>query len=118
MARLMVLALDDLARSADPDMALNNWERFVAVQSDPQAHLAGMLEQPVRLSLLLSMFATSQFLVDTLVRNPEFLEWIADESRLHGPRSLQVMLTDLRALSSTAPDRDRWLSSIRLFRRR
>ena len=118
MARLMVLALDDLARSADPDMALNNWERFVAVQSDPQAHLAGMLEQPVRLSLLLSMFATSQFLVDTLVRNPEFLEWIADESRLHGPRSLQVMLTDLRALSSAASDRDRWLSSIRLFRRR
>ena len=118
MARLMVLALDDLARSADPDMALNNWERFVAVQSDPQAHLAGMLEQPVRLSLLLSMFATSQFLVDTLVRNPEFLEWIADESRLHGPRSLQAMLADLHALSSEASDRDRWLSSIRLFRRR
>ena len=118
MARLMVLALDDLAGGADPDMALNNWERFVAVQSDPQAHLAGMLEQPVRLSLLLSMFATSQFLVDTLVRNPEFLEWIADERRLHGPRSLQAMLTDLHALSSTAPDRDRWLSSIRLFRRR
>ena len=115
MARLMVLALDDLARSADPDMALNNWERFVAVQPDPQAHLAAMLEQPVRLSLLLSMFATSQFLVDTLVRSPEFLEWIADERRLHGPRSLGAMLADLHALSS---DRDRWLSSIRLFRRR
>ncbi len=118
LARLMVLALDDLARSADPDMALNNWERFVAVQPDPSAHLAGMLEQPVRLGLLLSMFATSQFLVDSLVRNPEFLDWIADERRLHGPRSLQAMLGDLRALSSRAADRERWLRSIRLFRRR
>ena len=118
LARLMVLALDDLARSADPDMALNNWERFVAVQPDPPAHLAGMLEQPVRLGLLLSMFATSQFLVDSLVRNPEFLDWIADERRLHGPRSLQAMLGDLRALSSQAADHERWLRSIRLFRRR
>ena len=118
LARLMVLALDDLARSADPDMALNNWERFVAVQPDPRAHLARMLEQPVRLGLLLSMFATSQFLVDTLVRNPEFLDWIADERRLHGPRSLQAMLGDLRALWSEAVDHERWLSSIRLFRRR
>lgn len=118
LARLMVLAFDDLARSADPDMALNNWERFVAVQHDPRAHLARMLEQPVRLGLLLSMFATSQFLVDTLVRNPEFLDWIADERRLHGPRSLQAMLGDLRALASEAADNERWLSSIRLFRRR
>ena len=118
LARLMVLALDDLARSADPDMALNNWERFVAVQPDPSAHLAGMLEQPVRLGRLLAMFATSQFLVDSLVRNPEFLDWIADERRLHGPRSLQAMLGDLRALSSQAADRERWLRSIRLFRRR
>ncbi len=118
LARLMVLAFDDLRRSADPDMALNNWERFVAAQSDPQAHLARMLEQPVRLALLLSMFATSQFLVDTLVRYPEFLDWIADERRLHGPRSIGAMLADLRALSAQAPDRRRWLRSIRLFRRR
>jgi len=118
LARLMVLALDDLARSADPDMALNNWERFVAVQPDPRAHLETLLEQPVRLGLLLSMFATSQFLVDSLVRSPEFLDWIADERRLHGPRSLQAMLGDLRALSSRAADRARWLRSIRLFRRR
>ena len=118
LARLMVLAFDDLRRSADPDMALNNWERFVAAQSDPEAHLARMLEQPVRLALLLSMFATSQFLVDTLVRHPQFLDWIADERRLHGPRSIGAMLADLRALSAQAPDRPRWLRSIRLFRRR
>lgn len=118
LARLMVLALDDLRRSADPDMALNNWERFVAAQSDPQEHLARMLEQPVRLALLLSMFATSQFLVDTLVRYPQFLDWIADERRLHGPRSIDAMLADLRAASAQAPDRRRWLHSIRLFRRR
>lgn len=118
LARLMVLAFDDLRRGADPDMALNNWERFVAAQTDPQGHLAGMSEQPVRLALLLSMFATSQFLVDTLVRHPQFLDWIADERRLHGPRSNDAMLADLRALSAQAPDRRRWLRSIRLFRRR
>lgn len=118
LARLMVLAFDDLRRGADPDMALNNWERFVAAQSDPPGHLARMLEQPVRLALLLSMFATSQFLVDTLVRHPQFLDWIADERRLHGPRSIDAMLADLRALSEQAPDRRRWLRSIRLFRRR
>ena len=118
LAGLMVLALDDLKRSADPDMALNNWERFVSVQRDPQQHLAGMLEQPVRLALLLSMFATSQFLVDTLVQHPEFLGWIADERRLHGPRSAEAMLADLRAMSADAADGERWLRAMRLFRRR
>ncbi len=56
---------------ADPDMALNNLERFVRATRNPLA--AGTLfeRDPLALPTLLQIFATSQYLSDLLVRDPE-----------------------------------------------
>ena len=75
-ARLAILACDVLSQRPDPDMALNNWERFLHALPDPHAHLRQMLSQPMRLEILLSIFSASQFLADTLVRDPALLDSI------------------------------------------
>jgi glutamate-ammonia-ligase adenylyltransferase len=59
LARLAVLATDILRHKPEPDMALNNWERFTARIPDPGAHYRELLSQPMRLELLLSIFAVS-----------------------------------------------------------
>lgn len=117
-AWLAVLALDMLRDAADADMARNNWERFVAKLPNPEEHYRLLLSQPRRLEILLSFFAGSQFLADTLVRHPEFLDWVTDPQILQSARTLETMSADLKAFMQSASDRGAWLNAVRRFRRR
>lgn len=65
-----------LPRCPDPDMALNNLERFLA---NPQGaeQLPALLEARARtLEILLQLFSTSQYFSDLLVLNPDFLDML------------------------------------------
>jgi len=117
-ARLAILVCDVLAHRPDPDMALNNWERFLQSLPDPQAHLRQILSQPMRLEILMSIFSASQFLADTLVRNPEFLDYIGRREVLHEPRSAADIAAELAHLSAETSDRTAWTDAVRRFRRR
>jgi len=117
-ARLAILACDVLAHRPDPDMALNNWERFLQALPDPQAHLRQILSQPMRLEILMSIFSASQFLADTLVRNPEFLDYIGRREILHEPRSAADIAAELARLSAETAGRAAWTDTLRRFRRR
>jgi glutamate-ammonia-ligase adenylyltransferase len=65
-----------LPRCPDPDMALNNLERFLANPAGaPQ--LAGLIESRARtLEILLQLLSTSQFFSDLLVANPDYLDML------------------------------------------
>ena len=117
-ARLAVLAADLLKRQPDPDMALNNWERFVRALPDPDAHFRLMLAQPRGLEILLAIFSASQFLADTLIRNPEFQEWVTRPQILRRVRGRQEMESDLAQLSRATPEHPAWLDGLRRLRRR
>ncbi|MDY6910856.1 MAG: glutamate-ammonia-ligase adenylyltransferase, partial [Chloroflexota bacterium] len=117
-ARLAILAFDMLKRVPDPDMALNNWERFVGILPDTVAHYGLLLSQPRRLEMLLGIFAGSQFLADTLVRSPEFLDWVTDPDILRGPRSRARLGLDLQQFISEESEHQKWMNSLRRFRRR
>ncbi|MCX6992780.1 MAG: hypothetical protein NT011_06510 [Kiritimatiellaeota bacterium] len=111
-ARLAVLACDFLRRAADPDMALNNWERFARSLPDAPgtpgtpgtpgspAHFQLLLSQPRRLEILMGIFSASQFLADTLIRNPDFFDWVTNSTILHAERPREVIESDLRAFVS------------------
>jgi len=117
-ARLAVLACDTLKRKPDPDMALNNWERFCASLDNVQAHFEALLSQPMRLELLLNLFAGSQFLADTLVRDPQFLDWVTSPDKVRHPPGREELEAELRVISRGATDHTDWLDAIRRFRRR
>jgi glutamate-ammonia-ligase adenylyltransferase len=117
-ARLAVLAGDVLSRRPDPDMALNNWERFLHALADPAAHLRQMLAQPMRLEILLSIFSASQFLADTLVRDPSLFDAIGRPEVIHARRTSEEVAAELRGASAGAPGLDEWRDVIRRFRRR
>ena len=110
-ARLAMLAADQLAVQSDPDRALNNWERYVAALGNPERHFQLMLLQPMRLDLLVRIFATSQFLADALVRNPELFDWVTEPRRLHRRRRIEDVVSDLDFGSD-------WLARIDAVRRR
>ncbi len=117
-ARLAVLAVDMLKAKPDMDMALNNWERFVSSLQDPDNHFDTLLSQPMRLDILLSIFATSQFLTDTLVKYPSFMEWVTHPTLIHHARDAGHITRELETLSQQHQDQHQWLNSFRKFRRR
>jgi glutamate-ammonia-ligase adenylyltransferase len=116
-ARLAVLACDFLRRVADPDMALNNWERFARSLPDAAAHFQLLLSQPRRLEILMGIFSASQFLADTLIRNPDFFDWVTNSTILHAERSRDVIEADLRAFVAGCTRADQ-PNGLRRFRHR
>jgi glutamate-ammonia-ligase adenylyltransferase len=117
-ARLAIIACDVLSRRPDPDMALNNWERFLQALPDPAAHLRQILSQPMRLEILLSIFSASQFFADTLVRDPDFLDAIGRSDVIHARRDCANVAEELRERSRETPSMDGWRDALRRFRRR
>jgi glutamate-ammonia-ligase adenylyltransferase len=117
-AQLSILAWDALVKSPDPDMALNNWERYVQRLASADEHFVRLLSQPKRLDILLAVLSASQFLADTLVKNPEFLSWVSQPEVLHTLRTREAVEHDLRGISSITPGRADWSAALRRFRRR
>src|SRR5207237_8690874 len=65
-----------LPRCPDPDMALNNLERFLADPAGRES-LPVLLEGRARsLEILLQLLSTSQFFSDLLVANPDYLDML------------------------------------------
>jgi glutamate-ammonia-ligase adenylyltransferase len=117
-AKLSLLAADVLSQTPDPDMALNNWERFIHVRTSPEFHYNLLLSQPMRLEILLNIFAGSQFLSDTLVRYPGFLDWIILPENLRGLRNRADIEAELEGFLSRPGSHEQWMNTLRRTWRR
>ena len=95
-APLAVLAFYYLRKVADPDMALNNWERFVSGLEDPRGHCRELLDQPMKLDILLTLFSFSQFLSDLLIKNPDLFGWVTSPDLIGTPRTKKEVKNSLR----------------------
>lgn len=116
--RIASLAMDMLRHRADPDMALNNWERFVRAVADPTTLYDAMLAQPRRLDILLAIFAGSQFLSDLLVLSPDWFNWVTRPEILHGRRDRGVLRQELETAIQSGTLAADWRGTLRRFRRR
>jgi glutamate-ammonia-ligase adenylyltransferase len=99
-------------------MALNNWERFNHSLGSPEFHYNVLLSQPMHLEILLSIFSTSQFLSDTLIRNPGFLDWVIIPEMLRKPRRKEELEEELRKAANGCKSHGEWLNRLRRLRRR
>ena len=69
--------LGELAAAPDPDMALNNLERYAAVVDRP-LFFGTLAQHPGAIPLLAHLFGSSQFLADALRRRPQNLAWLLE----------------------------------------
>jgi glutamate-ammonia-ligase adenylyltransferase len=72
----------------------------------------------MRLDLLLNIFAGSQFLSDTLVRYPGFLDWIILPENLRGVRNRADIEAELEGALLRAGSHEIWLGVLRRMWRR
>jgi [glutamine synthetase] adenylyltransferase / [glutamine synthetase]-adenylyl-L-tyrosine phosphorylase len=104
-----------LPRCADPDMALNNLERFLS--SAGPAIVPTLLESRARtLETMLQLFSASQFFSDLLITNPDFIEMLRIPLRSSPSRA--EMREQLRSEVATAYEDSTVLRVFRRFRQK
>ncbi len=117
---LMALICDQLAqalpRCADPDMALNNLDRFVAQARSPLSMGTLFERDPAALPSLVQIFSTSQHFSDLLIADPEGFDLLRLTEG--SPVARQMLVEDLVAEISALEHDPSVLRSLRRFKRR
>ena len=116
-ATVVLLGWESLRTLPDPDMALNNWDRFIASTDDAARHCQELAGQPERIRLLLILFGTSQFLSDILIRDPALFRWITDPETVARPRTEAEMQQLLTSACQQSTHRREWQNAIRSVRK-
>src|SRR5215470_6555053 len=84
LADILEDLLDNVSQSADPDQALNYFERFARAAVN-KIHLFSYLkDSPRTLEILAKTFGGSPYMAEILIRDPHYLYWVTDPQILHG----------------------------------
>ncbi|MSR83840.1 MAG: hypothetical protein EXS58_13120 [Candidatus Latescibacteria bacterium] len=80
LAPLPAQVLVALARTGRPDQGLRHLERFVETSGARLSLYARLKDYPRLADYLIQVLGHSRFLTDILVRNPEYLYWLFEET--------------------------------------
>ncbi|CUQ66761.1 [protein-PII] uridylyltransferase family protein [Candidatus Nitrospira inopinata] len=86
LADILPRLLTSISRTADPDQALNHWERLLSglTRGALLEYLAGA---PRMLDLLCAIFGNSDALAFTIIRDPMLVYWLGEQEVLSKPVS-------------------------------
>jgi glutamate-ammonia-ligase adenylyltransferase len=107
---------EHLGECPDPDMALNNLDRFLAASRSPLAVGTLFERDPETLLTLLQILSTSQHLSDLLVADPQSLDLLRMTEGQ--PYARQALVDDVASEVAVLEDDRAVLRSLRRFKRR
>jgi glutamate-ammonia-ligase adenylyltransferase len=117
LAEILPLLLDSGSRTADPDQALNHWERLLA-SVNRSSMLDYLRSSPKILDLLSTIFGNSDAMAFTIVRDPTLVYWLAEQEVLSKPASKSQLEKELAKQVSRLTVKELKLEALRRFRRR
>jgi glutamate-ammonia-ligase adenylyltransferase len=107
-----------VADSAEPDRALIRFERFARAHHGQPALPLLLRQRPRVLELLAAVFGASQFLAETLIRHPAWLDSLSEPELLPQRRTRLGIESDLEQALRRAQGHDDELQALRAFKRR
>ena len=115
--RIAPLLLQEVLKAPDPPMALNNLERFLdACRRARGTFYALLAENPEIIKLIVSLFATSQFLSRSFIQHPEILDALVSRAHAAEARDATTMNHRLVDLLTEARHYEEKLEALRRFR--
>jgi glutamate-ammonia-ligase adenylyltransferase len=118
LAEILEELLTCVAQSANPDQALNHFERFARAAVNQTRLFSYFNESPRTLEILAKTFGGSQYMAEILIRDPIYLYWATDPSILDEPRKRSAIARELwRALKPIVTEEKR-LDYLRAFKRK
>ncbi|HVX63548.1 MAG TPA: bifunctional [glutamate--ammonia ligase]-adenylyl-L-tyrosine phosphorylase/[glutamate--ammonia-ligase] adenylyltransferase [Pirellulales bacterium] len=116
LAGICDVLAEHLPRSSDPDMALNNLERFVSAARNPLS-LASLFERDAEaLPILLQIFSTSQHFSDLLIRDPYAYDLLRTTEGQ--PATREVLVAELAGAVDGLDDAAAAMTVLRRFKLR
>ena len=117
LAAVLPALLAATGRTADPDQALNHWERLLSGGVNRSSILDYLQASPRMLDLLCTIFGNSDALAFTLIRDPMLVHWLA-ENGLSKPPARSGMESALQHNLDGFTVEELKLEALRRFRRR
>ena len=118
LAGILHRLLSSLSQTADPDQALNEWERYV----DSGIHrlqLFQYLQQvPHVIDVLGSAFGNSQAMAQTLIRDPLLVYWIEDDRVLVRRQTRSKLVGTVQTTLEGVKSYEAKCEALRRFKRR
>jgi glutamate-ammonia-ligase adenylyltransferase len=118
LAAILPGLLTEISRTADPDQALNHWERLLGGSVNRSALLQYLQASPKMLGLLCTIFGNSDSLAFFLVRDPMLVYWLAEENVLSVAPTSEGMAAALRQSLGSLTSMELKLDVLRRVRRR
>ncbi len=110
--------LAEMGQDADPDTALNNFERLSRVIFSKTTFYRLLYNKKNVRDCLVRIFSTSQFLTEILIKNPEYLDWVVDDHLLRYRPSTKDMLKEVLKMIDLYSSEDAKDDALRRFHRR
>jgi glutamate-ammonia-ligase adenylyltransferase len=115
--RIAPLLLQEVLRTPDPSMALNNLERFLAACRRARGTFYALLaENREIIKLIVSLFATSQFLSRSFIQHPEILDALVSRAHAAETRDATTINSRLAEILAAETDYEGQLETLRRFR--
>lgn len=118
LAGLLRDLLTFLAQTADPDQALNEWERYVNSGIHRIQLFSYLTQSPKLLQLLCTIFGNSPAMAQTLHRDPLLIYWLGEEEVLARRMPRARLDTALTATLTSLTTPELKLEALRRFNRR
>jgi glutamate-ammonia-ligase adenylyltransferase len=112
------LLFQEIARSPDPDMALNYLESYLTSQGSWDAFQVFMRQDVRALKVLVSVFGNSEYFSRMMVRSPALIEDLLDASREIGLGSTAFLEKGIAAALAKAATITDKLDALRRFKHR
>lgn len=117
LAAILSILMESIARTADPDQALNHWERLLD-NVTRSTFLDYLHSSPRMLDLLSTIFGNSDSLAFTIIRDPMLVSWLSEENVLSKPSTRAGLEQALRKQLARLTVKELKLAALRRFRRR
>lgn len=107
-----------LAKVADPDRSVTNFLRFVEATLSTSSLFNDLLSYPVWMDMMMTIFSSSQYFADILVRDPELFRWLTTSDALAQARTKEYFRAEVERAMRVFQKPERVLDSLRRFLRR
>lgn len=113
--RIAPLLMQEVLAAPEPEMALRNLERFLGALRARATFYALLAENRTIITLLVSLFATSQFLSRIFIQHPEILDALVSSSYSVTFKERAAMAAELATQLALHPDYEDQLGILRRF---
>jgi len=114
---LAPFAIRACSKAPDPDLAINNLERFISISGSRRMYYTLFKEQEKLMEGLLTLFGSSEFLSNILMQQPDLI-YLFDPSETIGAKKREELSEKLSELIKGTKSREEVLDQFRRFKKR